>query len=83
MPEISISFALFFYKKMAERVGFEPTVEFPLHSISNAAPSSTRPSLRAGYFLIYHSFRINQTIFHHDLKLNHGCYKNNAPRKPQ
>ena len=25
-------------KKMAERGGFEPPVEFPLHSISNAAP---------------------------------------------
>ena len=31
---------------MAEREGFEPSVELPLHSISNAAPSSTRPSLR-------------------------------------
>ena len=32
--------------KMAERVGFEPTIELPLYSISNAAPSTTRPSLR-------------------------------------
>ena len=31
--------------KMAERVGFEPTVELPLHNISNVAPSTTRPSL--------------------------------------
>ena len=31
---------------MAERVGFEPTIELPLYSISNAAPSTTRPSLR-------------------------------------
>ena len=36
-------------KKMAERVGFEPTVKLPPHSISNAAPSSTRPSLRSPY----------------------------------
>ena len=35
-----------FKMKMAERVGFEPTVELPLHSISNAAPSTARPSLR-------------------------------------
>ena len=30
---------------MAERVGFEPTVELPLHSISNAAPSTARSPL--------------------------------------
>ena len=41
-------------QKMAERVGFEPTVELPLHSISNAAPSTTRPSLRLKVWLIYH-----------------------------
>ena len=35
-------------KVMAEREGFEPSVELPLHSISNAAPSTTRPSLRKG-----------------------------------
>ena len=32
--------------KMAERVGFEPTVEFPLHTLSKRAPSTTRTSLR-------------------------------------
>src|SRR5262245_35933126 len=31
---------------MAERVGFEPTVEFPLHTLSKRAPSATRTSLR-------------------------------------
>src|SRR5260370_7633778 len=31
---------------MAERVGFEPTLEFPLNTISKRAPSTTRPSLR-------------------------------------
>src|SRR4029450_11426843 len=30
---------------MAEGVGFEPTVELPLHGISSAAPSATRPPL--------------------------------------
>src|SRR5205809_643360 len=29
-----------------ERVGFEPTVEFPLHTLSKRAPSTTRTSLR-------------------------------------
>ena len=32
--------------KMAERVGFEPTVEFPLHTLSKRAPSTARTSLR-------------------------------------
>src|SRR4029453_1241925 len=32
-------------KKRAEGVGFEPTVELPLHGISSAAPSATRPPL--------------------------------------
>src|SRR5439155_2045949 len=30
---------------MAERVGFEPTIQFPVYGISNAAPSATRPPL--------------------------------------
>src|SRR5712691_7934085 len=34
-------------QKMAEGVGFEPTVELPLHGISSAAPSATRPPLHA------------------------------------
>ena len=33
-------------KKLAERVGFEPTLEFPLNTLSKRAPSATRPSLR-------------------------------------
>jgi len=31
---------------MAERVGFEPTVPFPVHALSRRVPSATRPSLR-------------------------------------
>ena len=31
---------------MAERVGFEPTLGFPLNTLSKRAPSTTRPSLR-------------------------------------
>src|SRR2546430_7653590 len=30
---------------LAERVGFEPTLEFPLNTLSKRAPSATRPSL--------------------------------------
>src|SRR5262245_65727038 len=33
---------------MAERVGFEPTVQFPVHSISSAASSATPAPLRIG-----------------------------------
>ena len=44
---------------MAERVGFEPTVEFPLHTLSKRAPSTTRTSLRNGEpaacFGVYHA----------------------------
>src|SRR5262245_11458143 len=32
--------------RLAERVGFEPTLEFPLNTLSKRAPSATRPSLR-------------------------------------
>jgi hypothetical protein len=33
---------------MAEREGFEPSLEFPLNTLSKRAPSTTRPSLRSG-----------------------------------
>ena len=33
---------------LAERVGFEPTLELPLNTLSKRAPSTTRPSLRKG-----------------------------------
>ena len=33
-------------RRMAERVGFEPTVRFPVHTLSKRAPSTTRTSLR-------------------------------------
>lgn len=31
---------------VAERVGFEPTLRFPVNTLSKRAPSATRPSLR-------------------------------------
>src|SRR6266545_1671091 len=34
-------------ERMAEGVGFEPTVQLPVHGISSAAPSATRPPLRS------------------------------------
>src|SRR5216683_5015986 len=36
------------YKILAEREGFEPSLEFPLNTLSKRAPSTTRPSLRKG-----------------------------------
>jgi hypothetical protein len=38
----------FVLNQLAERVGFEPTLEFPLNTLSKRAPSATRPSLRLG-----------------------------------
>ena len=32
--------------ELAEREGFEPSIEFPLYTLSKRAPSATRPSLR-------------------------------------
>ena len=32
--------------ELAEREGFEPSVEFPLHTLSKRGPSTTRPPLR-------------------------------------
>jgi hypothetical protein len=37
---------------MAERLGFEPRLEFPLNTLSKRAPSATRPSLRTTSRLI-------------------------------
>src|SRR5215469_4596342 len=31
---------------MAEREGFEPSIRFPVYTLSKRAPSATRPSLR-------------------------------------
>src|ERR1700730_16371305 len=33
-------------ESVAEREGFEPSIEFPLYTLSKRAPSTTRPSLR-------------------------------------
>src|SRR5512144_449401 len=33
-------------KRMAEREGFEPSIRFPVYTLSKRAPSATRPSLR-------------------------------------
>ena len=35
-------------KEVAERVGFEPTLRFPVNRISSAARSTTLPPLREG-----------------------------------
>lgn len=36
----------------SERKGFEPLLKLPLNSISNAAPSTTRPPLHKIYLFI-------------------------------
>jgi hypothetical protein len=40
-------------RSLAERVGFEPTVGFPLHTLSKRAPSTTRTSLRLSGLTVY------------------------------
>src|SRR5689334_24912838 len=45
-PETGLRIPSKFILLLAERVGFEPTLEFPLNTLSKRAPSATRPSLR-------------------------------------
>lgn len=40
-------------KQMAERAGFEPAVEFPLHTLSRRAPSAARTPLHAKFVCCY------------------------------
>lgn len=45
IPKTRVSGLHRYYILRAEEVGFEPTVELPLHRISSAAPSTTQPLL--------------------------------------
>jgi hypothetical protein len=47
---------------LAEREGFEPSVEFPLHTLSKRAPSTTRTSLRAFGISHLRASRLNPSI---------------------
>ncbi len=38
---------MYFQHDMAEGVGFEPTIRFPVYTLSKRAPSATRPPLRS------------------------------------
>src|SRR4051794_37634674 len=49
-------------KPLAVRVGFEPTLEFPLNTLSKRAPSTTRPSLQFGKLRRTHFKRRNLRI---------------------
>ena len=41
------------HKKMAESEGFEPSIRFPVYTLSRGAPSATRPALPySSYFLV-------------------------------
>ena len=46
-------------KNMAERMGFEPMIEFPLYTLSKRAPSTTRPPLQNNYSLFILKTPIN------------------------
>ena len=43
------------FNSLAEREGFEPSIEFPLYTLSKRAPSTTRPSLRFGCAHLFNS----------------------------
>ena len=40
---------------LAERMGFEPMIEFPLYTLSKRAPSTTRPPLHYFSFDIFNT----------------------------
>ena len=44
-----------YFQGLAERVGFEPTLEFPLNTLSKRAPSTTRPPLLGMVFLEFNT----------------------------
>ena len=50
---------IFIVPLLAERVGFEPTLEFPLNTLSKRAPSATRPSLRVRVRILMESPRMS------------------------
>ncbi len=53
LAEVDVGFTkktkntMFFQYDMAEGVGFEPTIRFPVYTLSKRAPSATRPPLRS------------------------------------
>src|SRR5450759_3291130 len=47
------------FEGLAEREGFEPSIEFPLYTLSKRAPSTARPSLRGVSCLVYHAVRFH------------------------
>ncbi len=61
---------------MAESEGFEPSIEFPLYTLSRGAPSASRPTLhKARYFIsLSDKSKTNQLIgrFHCFYSLRHS-----------
>ena len=54
---------------MAERMGFEPMIEFPLYTLSKRAPSTTRPPLQnQSSFLILCSTLKYEPLFNKNAK---------------
>ena len=47
---------------MAERMGFEPMIRFPIYTLSKRAPSTTRPPLHKHIFYIFNNL-FNLKIF--------------------
>ena len=55
MTELSLKILIFL---MAERMGFEPMIEFPPYTLSKRAPSTTRPPLHLFYKYIFDNYLI-------------------------
>ena len=73
MTELSLEILIFL---MAERMGFEPMIEFPLYTLSKRAPSTTRPPLLDITLIIYIK-KLNQMVeifYQHYLKFYYQHY---------
>ena len=73
-------------RKMAEREGFEPSIEFPLYTLSKRAPSTTRPSLPVMTVRDYSVNHRKTRLKWHGKHLGYHAYcenrRNYRPRAP-
>src|SRR5688572_8479058 len=68
-----------FSKKLAEREGFEPSIRFPVYTLSKRAPSATRPPLRSQRGADYSHRAARHNISGPDGAICHGLRALAAP----
>ena len=67
-------------RRVAEREGFEPSVEFPLHTLSKRAPSASRSSLRSTpAFALLATARQAATLAHGKPRRGQGTIVSSRP----